>query len=406
MQTELQVDRALLDAANRILLETITCQTVEDVAKKCLSVVEELTGSRFGFIGEINDVGSFDIIAISNPGWEECLMPKTRAVRLLRNMRIRGIWAQPIIQERGLIINEPVSHPASVGVPEGHPEITAFLGIPLRRGGRVFGTIGLANKEGGYAQADLEVVETLSVPFVEALFRKRADEEICKANRELDFFSHAVAHELRGPISTISAAAVLIEDLLEQSDPERFNTELRNLSAILSSGAARADHMIRDLLEMARAQQAPGEVSPVEVRSVVGRIVSERAADIERKGVEVRLGDDLGTVVANPTHIYSIFSNLVSNAILHNDNERPALEVHRLGPEVEGAHRFRVKDNGSGSTLEGLDDPFSPFSAGETGGVGLGLAIVDRLVKLYEGEISVAMDDGVSFEFTVTDRGL
>ncbi|MFH1150390.1 MAG: PAS domain S-box protein [Actinomycetota bacterium] len=404
MQDELRVDRALLDAANRILQETLTCETVEDVAKMCLAVVEELTGSKFGFIGEVNEEGSFDTIAISNPGWEECLMPRTRAVKLLRNMRIRGIWAQPLLCEQGVIINEPMAHAASVGVPEGHPEVTAYLGIPLWWGGRAFGTIGLANKEGGYEQADLEALETLSVPFVEALIRKRADEQIREANRELEFYSHAVAHELRGPISTISAAAMIIEDLFEQADPERFRLELRNLTSILANSSARADLMITDLLEMARAQQAPQEVTSVNVHTVVSRVVADRADDIEVRGIEVRLGDDLGTVVANPTHLYSIFSNLVGNAVKYNDSERPALEVIRLGPEVEGVHRFRVKDNGSGAALEGLSDPFSPFAAGEAGGVGLGLAIVDRLVRLYDGEIGISVNDGVCFDFTVSDR--
>ncbi|MCG2768269.1 MAG: PAS domain S-box protein, partial [Anaerolineae bacterium] len=170
--------RILLEAVNKVLLETLRCETDEEVARTCLAVAEELTGSKFGFIGEVNQAGRFDSIAISDPGWNTCRMPRTDAVRMLRDMEIRGIWGGVIKGGQSKVINAPSSHPDRVGTPEGHPPVTAFLGVPLKRAGETVGMIGLANKESGYGLTDQEAIETLSIAFVEALNRKRAEEAL------------------------------------------------------------------------------------------------------------------------------------------------------------------------------------------------------------------------------------
>jgi len=169
---------AVLDAINRVFRETLTCETDEEVARTCLAVAEELTGSKFGFIGEVNPAGRFDNIAISDPGWDACRMPKSNTVVMIKDMEIRGIWGRVLKDEQSLIVNDPASHPDRVGTPEGHPQITSFMGVPLKHAGRTIGMIALANKESGYDLADPQAVETLSVAFVEALNRKRAEKEV------------------------------------------------------------------------------------------------------------------------------------------------------------------------------------------------------------------------------------
>ena len=67
-----------MEARNRILSEALTCETEEQLGKTCLSVVEWLTDSKFGYIGELNSEGLQDIIAISNPGWDACIVPENR----------------------------------------------------------------------------------------------------------------------------------------------------------------------------------------------------------------------------------------------------------------------------------------------------------------------------------------
>jgi GAF domain-containing protein len=192
-RAEVQVIRqgTILNAINEVFREALTCETEESVSSTCLAVAEELTGSKFGFIGELNQAGLFDTLAISNPGWEACKMPGSEAARWTKNMEIRGIDRSVLREEKSRIVNDPASHPDRVGTPEGHPPITCFLGVPLKHAGRTIGMIGLANKESGYDPADQQAVETLSVAFVEALMRKRAEAELREKVEELERFRKA-----------------------------------------------------------------------------------------------------------------------------------------------------------------------------------------------------------------------
>jgi len=178
MEQALARQTALVRAMNRVFEEALTCESEEAVARTCLAVAEQLTGSKFGFIGEVNEAGRVDTTALSDPGWQACRMPKSDAAVKINNMEVRGIWGKVIKDGRPLIVNDPASHPDRVGTPHGHPAITAFLGVPLKHGGKTIGMIALANKESGYDPADQEDVESLSAAFAEALTRKRAEEAL------------------------------------------------------------------------------------------------------------------------------------------------------------------------------------------------------------------------------------
>ena len=165
---------AILQGINNVFREALTCERDEDVASTCLSVAEELTDSKFGFIGEVNQTGRFDTIALSNPGWDECKVP-AKALVMIRNMVIRGIWGQVLKDEQSLIVNDPDSYSYRMGTPKGHPTINSFIGVPLKIADKCIGMVALANKESGYDLADQEAIEALSVAFIEALHRKRAE---------------------------------------------------------------------------------------------------------------------------------------------------------------------------------------------------------------------------------------
>jgi PAS domain S-box-containing protein len=165
----------LTEAINRILLEAISCETEEALAKTCLSIAEELTESRFGFLGEINNEGNFDTIALSDPGYNACTLSESDIPVLTKNMKIRGLQFIPLESGEPIIINNPSEHPESKGTPPGHPVITSFIGIPLKHAGEIYGMFALANKENGYTEKDKDTLVTLSVSISEALMRKKGE---------------------------------------------------------------------------------------------------------------------------------------------------------------------------------------------------------------------------------------
>ncbi|MBI5624427.1 MAG: PAS domain S-box protein [Elusimicrobia bacterium] len=167
---------AMLHGIVALLQTALSARSQEDLGRACLAVASEISGSRFGFILELNELGSVDSIAVSDPGWKACKMPVTNAVVMLRNMPVRGIWARAIREGRSVIVNDPSTHPDRVGTPPGHPAVECFLGVPLISKGRTTGIIGVANKPGGYTAADRQDLETLAAVFVEALAGQRSKE--------------------------------------------------------------------------------------------------------------------------------------------------------------------------------------------------------------------------------------
>jgi len=249
----------ILDGINKIFREALTCETEEELCKTCLAVAEKLTGSRFGFIGEINQAGRYDCIALSDPGWAECRMPKSEAPKLLKNLEIRGIWGRVLKDKRSLIVNDPATHPDRVGTPKGHPMLTSFLGVPLKHGEKTFGMIALGNKEPGYSAADQEIVETLSIAVVEALMRKRMEIE-ARRNMEKLKEKDAIIRKLSTPLVEIWEGIVMLpligildsarakqftESLLEYITRNKSEIAIIDISGIAAIDTQIANHILR-----------------------------------------------------------------------------------------------------------------------------------------------------------------
>jgi PAS domain S-box-containing protein len=165
----------LLAAINNIFLESLTTDSEKAVANTCLKVAQEITESRFGFIGEITPAGLFTTTALSDPGWANCHLSETQANVMIKDMVIRGIWGQALLKGQPLIVNDPAAFPDRTGTPQGHPPIISFLGVPLKAQDKVIGMIALANRTPGYTAAQQKDMEALSVAFVEAIRRTKAE---------------------------------------------------------------------------------------------------------------------------------------------------------------------------------------------------------------------------------------
>ncbi|MCL4502728.1 MAG: response regulator [Deltaproteobacteria bacterium] len=177
-EEDLQKKNQLLLGINRIVHEALTYETEVKLGETCLDVAEELTGAKFGFIDELNQDGKLDTTAISYLGWEVCKIPGTETLVLPKNLHVHGIYGICLKEGRTVIVNDPATHPGRIGVPEGHPPITSFLGVPLTHAGKAVGLIGLGNKEGGFTDADREAVEVLAPAIVEAFMRMRTEEAL------------------------------------------------------------------------------------------------------------------------------------------------------------------------------------------------------------------------------------
>jgi len=233
--------------------------------------------------------------------------------------------------------------------------------------------------------------------------RKRVEDELQKVNVELEGFAHTVSHDLRGPLTVMTFAAEMISRSLEAPQTKEVKEALHEATRMLEKNIGRTHTLIDDLLALAEAGQRPSDASIVEVSATVRSILDENKGLLLEKGFEVKVDEDLGSINANPTHVYQVFSNLVRNAVIHGGGTRPMLEIRHLGGVPEGGHRYLVRDNGPGIPADALRQIFVPFFKGEDGGTGIGLATVAKVVQLYGGDIRAYNDSGACFEFVMHD---
>lgn len=228
------------------------------------------------------------------------------------------------------------------------------------------------------------------------------EEELLRTNAELKGYAHVVSHDLKAPLTTIKMAAQTLHLLLKGAVNREIEPQIAELEDTIDRDIDKSASLINELLTLAEAGQKPEEIADVDVRRVVGEVLDEMAGYIHETGATIRVDDEMGHVAANPTQIYQLFANLISNAIRHNDSGEPLVEVMNRGHDGR-AHRYLVRDNGSGIPRADLDRIFVPFFRGDRGDTGIGLSTVAKIVDVYDGEIKAFNDNGACFEFVIRD---
>jgi len=289
-----------------------------------------------------------------------------------------------------------VAGAVALGVKRNSAE-TAEFRFKLKAGGwRFFEGIGAVLPE---EQAGVRIV----VNCRDITERKQAEVELRRINAELDGYAHTVSHDLRGPLSAIKMANDMLQEILKTVPVDDIPPETMEVADIIDSSVDKSLALVQDLLYLAEAGQVPKTIAEVDISSTVARVLKEFAGRIQEKDVGVNVSGDMGTVLANPTHIYQVFLNLISNAIAHNNSAEPVIEISHPGDDGEGGHRYLVKDNGPGIPTDELENIFIPFFKGKTGGTGIGLATVNKIIGVYGGNIRAFNDNGACFEFVIRD---
>ena len=220
-------------------------------------------------------------------------------------------------------------------------------------------------------------------------------------------FVPTVAHELRGPLSSVVAFAHLLGD----PGSGELTEEQRQYLDVIDRNANRLLRLIEDLLLLSRLQagRLPLKPAPVRVPALVEAVLAERAGDSAEAGLDV--GCDLldgPELTCDEARIQQVLHNLLVNA---REYTPEGGRVSVTARPVDGGWQLVVTDTGVGIPAAEQDRLFSPFfrasnvaGAGRTGtpGAGLGLLISRAIVELHGGGIQVASTEGVGTTVTVT----
>jgi len=417
-EARIRRQNAVLSGIARIFHEALTCRTVEELGRACLTVAEEVTQSKCAFIGELSpQSGRMYDIAISDPGQDACRIadPTGHGALPPIEFKIDSMYGRVLRDGESLVSNNPPSHPDSVGVPSGHPPLTAFLGVPLIHGGKTIGMIGLGNREGGYGPEEREAAELLAPAIVQALLSKRAEIELEaakaaaeSANAAKTRFLANMSHELRTPMNAILGMTDLaLTEPLPPTVRDYLQTAKESADVLLE--------LLNEILDFSRIEAGRFELEATafSLRKTVEQAVKTLGVRAYEKGLDLvcELPDALpDVVVGDPLRVRQVLMNLLNNAIKFTPKGEIGVQaaIEERSPDAVTL-RFSVSDTGIGITPENLDRIFSPFTQADAsttrrfGGTGLGLAISQRLVNLMGGRMWVESQPqkGSTFHFTV-----
>lgn len=284
-----------------------------------------------------------------------------------------------------------------------------YVSERIRRDGRVIKSVGGPMPGGGYltsftdvtgeAEARAELQRTLAEleSRVEARTRElsEANRRLAETTREKTRFLAAASHDLLQPLH---AARLFSTALLRQVEERKKPLVGRVDSAILA-----AENLLRALLDISRLDAGGIQPSPepVALAPLIRDIAEGLRPMAEEKGLRLRIGPLSGTVETDPGLLRSVVQNLMSNAVRYTEHGGVLVGVRRRGRGL----RIDVVDTGVGIPEERQREIFAEFTrlgAVEAEGLGLGLAIVERIARLLGLALELSSRPGRGSRFSLT----
>jgi PAS domain S-box-containing protein len=231
--------------------------------------------------------------------------------------------------------------------------------------------------------------------------REKYSQELTEKNTELERFTYTVSHDLKSPLVTIKTFLGYLKNDIAVSDSERISKDMQ----FMNNAADKMGLLLQELLEMSRIGRIVNPSSESTSAEIIKESVGILAGPIADRGVKVQISGEPVTLYGDRSRLTEIWQNLVENAVkFMGDRSSPQIDI---GVERKGSDTvFFVRDNGIGIEPQYQPKIFNLFEKldTKTEGTGMGLAIVKRIVELYQGKIwveSKGKGQGTSFFFTL-----
>jgi PAS domain S-box-containing protein len=295
--------------------------------------------------------------------------------------------------------------------PEREHEETAIL-QRIRRGERIehYETV-RRRKDGSLLDISLTVSPVIDEPgrivgaskiARDVTERKRTENDLRRANADLEQFAYSASHDLQEPIRNVAVYA----DILNRRCGQALDGRGKECVDIIRESASRMDSLVKALLAYIQSGSSEEAFDDVDLASALDNALINLAATIQEAHAEVT-HDALPVVRMRSGQIEHVFQNLIGNAVKYRREGEPP-RIHITAERANDEWRVGVKDNGIGIAPEYKDRVFGIFKRLHNGpkyaGAGIGLAICKRIVERHGGRIWVESDGdgkGSMFHFTL-----
>lgn len=382
------INSPVLDEEGR--LTHIIHQAIDVTARVASEIALRVSEDRFKALRDVTG----DVIYRMSPDWR--FMDELNGRGFLRGTEEEGVWrmedyipAESIEAVRQAIA-EAIRTKSTFELE--HPVLRA----DGSRGWTVSRAVPVLDTQG-------EIIEWLGSAS-DISTRKLAEEQLSDANRRKDEFLAMLAHELRNPLAPIAAAA----DLLRLAAHDE--TRVRKASEIVARQVQHLTGLVDDLLDVSRVTRGHVELDcvPLDLRSIIQDALEQVRPLVEQRRHHLVLHTTpyAATVNGDAKRLTQVLTNLLTNAAKYT----PQGGAISVSLEQDPAHvTVMIQDNGIGMSRELIDHCFELFVQAErtseraAGGLGIGLALVKRLVELHGGRIAVHSDgEGRGSTFTIT----
>jgi K+-sensing histidine kinase KdpD len=321
----------------------------------------------------------------------------------------QGIAGWTAITNKSSIVNQVQDDPrffSKVDSKSGF-HTTSLLAVPMRLQDKVIGVLEVVNKHNGvFDEEDLTVAESLAATasiaienarLVETLQQQKQD--LQAQNEELDAFAHTVAHNLKSPLSRLAGFA----ELLIIDDHHFTEEEKQNVRQRIIDNAYRMNNIVDELLLLSSVRKADVTLRPLDMAEIVASTLDRIQHLVEEYNATIIQPDTWPTALGHTQWIEEVLENYLTNALKYG-GKPPVIELG--AQEIEDDMiQFWVRDNGEGipaAQQQFLFTPFTRLSEVRISGYGLGLSIVQRIIRKLGGAVGLESEVGKGSLFYFT----
>lgn len=231
--------------------------------------------------------------------------------------------------------------------------------------------------------------------------RKQVEQALLLKSEEMEHFVYIVSHDFKSPVITIKTFLRILEEDIRDAKPEQIAADLD----YIFGAADKIEALLKALQKLSQAVKVGAKAEVLPARHLIENCLTVLAGILQKHRIKISIGDIPHALCGDPLHFGHIWQNLIENAVKYmGDQSQPGIEIG--AKKQHGEVVFYVSDNGMGIAPEQQQRIFGLFTRLNPGGegTGLGLALVKKIVSIYQGRIwveSAGEGQGSCFYFTL-----